>query len=156
MAKKNEAEKEREKYEIIVGEVVSGLKGENERSAALHLLSSEKALETYGILRENDVPYTMIKRVMAHSLNNFQRGKGLTIGNYASGIAQELSNSEKYSDVVDDMYKDGIISQGQYQNIQGSLHEHIKGGSRKLREGLSDLEKRLKIAASLLGVFGVG
>ena len=51
MAKKNEAEKEREKYEIIVGEVVSGLKGENERSAALHLLSSEKALETYGILR---------------------------------------------------------------------------------------------------------
>lgn len=152
MTKKIEEEKER--YERIVGEVVSSLSGEKERNAALHLLSSEKAIETYGILRESEIPYTTIKRVMAHSLHNFQRGRGLTIGSYALGLAEELSNSERYGDIVDDMYKDGIISQRQYKDLQGSVIKNIKGRGRQLREGLSHLEK--KLGASILGIFGIG
>ena len=151
MARKSE--EENGKYGKIVEEIISGLDDDKKRNAALHLLSTEKATEAYGILRKNDVPYTTIKRVMTHSLNNFQKGKGLTVGSYASGIAEELTNSERYGDVVKEMYRDGIIGERQYQNLQESVVEHIKGRSRQLREGLSSLER--KVAASIFGVFGI-
>src|SRR3989344_3832677 len=147
------SEEENGKYGKIVEEIISGLDDDKKRNAALHLLSTEKATETYEILRKNDVPYTTIKRIMTHSLNNFQKGKGLTLGSYASGIAEELSSSERYGDVVDDMYGDGIIGERQYKNLQESVHGYIRDRSKQLRKGLSDLERR--IAASLFGVFGI-
>ena|SRR3989344_7657544 len=147
------SEEENGKYGKIVEEIISGLDDDKKRNAALHLLSTEKATETYAILRKNDVPYTTIKRVMTHSLNNFQKGKGLTVGSYASGIAEELTNSERYGDVVKEMYRDEIIGERQYQKLQESVVEHIKGRSRQLREGLSSLER--KVAASIFGVFGI-
>ena len=146
-------EKQREMYGKIVEKIVSSLNEEEKRNAALHLLSTEKAREAYEILLKNDIPYTTIKRIMAHSLNNFQKGKGLTLGSYASGIAEELSSSERYGDVVDDMYGDGIIGERQYKNLQESVHGYIRDRSKQLRKGLSDLERR--IAASLFGIFGI-
>ena len=152
MARRNE-EKKRE-YGKVVEEIVSGLSGEKERTAALHLLSGEKALQIYEDLRENDIPYTTIKRIMTHSLNNIQKGRGITIGSYASGIAEELVSSERYGDVVKDMYEDGIIGERQYKDLQKSVGEHIKGRSRQLREGLSSLER--KVAACIFGSAGIG
>src|SRR3989344_6278599 len=147
-------EKQREMYGKIVEKIVSSLNEEEKRNAALHLLSTEKAREAYEILLKNDIPYTTIKRIMAHSLNNFQKGRGITIGSYATGIAEELSSSERYGDVVDDMYEDGIIGERQYTDLQKSVGKHIKGRSRQLREGLSSLER--KVAACIFGSAGIG
>jgi len=154
MAKKSEEKKG--EYGRIVEDVVSRLKSGEERNAAMHILSSQKAAETYDILRENEIPYSTAKKIIAHSLRNFQKGRGLTIGSYASGIAEELSNTERYADVVHEMYKEGIIGQKQYQEIQGSVVEHIKGRSKQLRKGLSQLEKITGVAASIFGIFGIG
>ncbi len=146
MAKTGKSETGR-RYEDVAKRVVSDLRGD-EQAMALRILSGEKAQEAYKFLLNKELPPRTITRIMRHGLKNFQRGKGLTAGSYALGIAKEIARSEEYRDIVDDMYNDGIINEGQYRSVIRSVEGDLKHHARKL----SGLEK---ITASILGIAGV-
>lgn len=54
------------------------------------LLSSKKAAETYEILEENHLPDRVIDKVMMSGLEDFERDRHLSPGNYAAAVAEEL------------------------------------------------------------------
>lgn len=139
------------RYEDAIRKVVSGLDGKDQ-SKALQVLSSERARDIYELLREDRIPGNTITKVMKHSLSNISRGKGLTVGSYASGVAEELAHMERYRDTVEDMREEGYIDEREYQRVTSKLNYQIKESSKDLRRGLSNLET--KIAAAICGISG--
>lgn len=151
--KTKRSERELNAYNQVVRSVISEIEGEKDQKKALEILSGEKAQEAYDILAAHEIPENAIKRIMSHSLYHFQRGRGLTEGSYTLGIAGELAQSEKYADVVRDMYVDGVISEKGYSTVQKDISKYSGERSKNLRKRPSGLEK---IAASIFGVFGIG
>ena len=140
----------RERYEDVVEDVASYLKGEEQQDAARRILDSKKARETYDILIDTEMPYSTIKKVMIEGLEGFQNGKGLTPGTYAMAMAKQLLKNEKHADAVDEMLDDEIISQNQYELITSQVKNHSTRHIKALQGGLE------KLTASILAILGFG
>jgi hypothetical protein len=150
MARRGTDEEEARRYEDVIRSVASGVEGEKKQANALHVLQSKAAVEIYSLLRENGISDNAIKRIMKYSLDNIPRGKRLTPGAYARGMAEELAHSEEYEGVIDEMYREGIISERQYQGIKKEIGQYAEEHVRHLRKGLE------KLVASVLGIAGFG
>lgn len=135
-------EEEDNPYTAMIRSILQSVPAK-EREAVGHVLTTEKARETYEILEENDIPERTIRRIMAHGVRGFAHGKGLTPAAYTGAIAEELNKIEEYEGVVEDMYQEGIISERQYEHLHGELEHQTK----KRTRSLSNLEYIARQAA---------
>lgn len=120
-----------------------------QRKAVVSVLRSENAVKSYEILEENDFDEAETRDVMVHGMQDLARGNKISVGNYAMAIATRLKKVEQYGEIVDDMYKDGIINLRQYHDLKDNVDDKLESGHKKFNSGLEHLvaHKQRRIAA---------
>ena len=124
----------------FVGRVLGRVQPEH-RQQAEGILIKSKALETYGIMKDRGLPETTMRRIMAHGMNDIARGKHVSVGAYAMAIAEELTALGGYSDIVDEMHEEGVLSDRQYHDLKGTVREQARKRAKLFDTGLEGLAK---------------
>ena len=146
MARRESEEEVEPEYQNIVNEIVSGAKP-NDREIVAKILMSEKAHNTYGILKKEKVPKGMIYEIMSHGIQDIGKGRSLSASAYAKALGQYLEKLEGYEGVLEDMRKEEVIDDYQYRTI---LRESQDKQKHAVRKGTSHLEQLVQKAAAVI------
>lgn len=142
-----------ENYQNFVESLLKHVDKES-RSGAKKVLESPQLEEVYRILREDGISEKMVAPIMLQSLNKLQKKGQLSLGAYVSTIAHEIAKNESYSDALDQMREEELISERTYEQAREELEEKMEENRRHLSH--SGLEKiARKVAAILLMAVGI-
>jgi len=148
--KKNDLDNDK-KYNGFVKRISSRVQ-EPYRPKVIELLHSSQARETYHILHDNHLPGPVIEKAMLLGIEDYERGKHLSLDKYASFVAQELQILGHYDRTIYDMHREGLLGDRDYQRIMRGVVERMKESTRRMSGGLEQLVK--KVAIYVLFIIG--
>jgi len=148
VGRKNRADVE---YEGFVKDTVAKFP-DKFRGQVEKLLSSPKAVETYGILKDNNLSGRVIGEAMVHGLDDFGRDRHLSPGGYATAVAEDLQRLGKYDRVIADMHDDDLLSDRDFARIMRDVKGRVGQDSKSMgKKGLQYLVRQAAVYILFIG-----
>ncbi len=141
-------------YEKVASGIIGSYEG-NQKDAVQSILSSKSAQEVYNVLHEHGFKDRTIAQVMRDSLHKLSKGN-ISRGAYMTAVGQEITRLEGYEQILDEMRQEEILTERQYEEIKGSIHDNMKSHSDRYSSGLESLAKMEKIRRKIASILLIG
>ncbi len=131
-------------YERVINDILSKVPLDKQ-AVALELLKNPKALETYEILHEYNTPDNVIVETMSYGLQDLARDKHPSLGHYVVAMGEFLKRHGVYDVVIEEMHREGILTDKDYIRITGKVKDSLKFHSKKTSRTLDELLRKVAI-----------
>ncbi|RMD66978.1 hypothetical protein D6817_02850 [Candidatus Pacearchaeota archaeon] len=137
-------------YQKVVEDIVKDV-DPGSREAVLGVLGSEKAIEAYGLMKEQGMSKGEIYRIMKHGIQDLAHDGKISTRSLMGAVAEELAQYQKYLGVIDAMRDDGLLSEHQREEILREMGYRIDSRSSYIRKGLEGLASKAAVWVFAIG-----